>query len=180
MSQDRLATNLVVSRQTITKWETDTAVPDTVHVKRLANMFGITVDSLLDKDADYNITAVRESIDLADYEKMKGYTLKDTVVFKRFGDGFAIYGLTRMKSMSIMEQIIDFIVAPGTIELADQFSDLSRFYYVEGQGVRLIVNVTNDEIITQELADEFIRSKVTIGKNKFKKSPHTIDHGVRA
>ena len=47
-TQEALAEILNVSRQTISKWETDVAVPDMVFIKKLSHVYQISIDSLLD------------------------------------------------------------------------------------------------------------------------------------
>ena len=47
MSQEDLAEQLHVSRQTVSKWETGQSGPDPDTVVRLAHFFGITTDQLL-------------------------------------------------------------------------------------------------------------------------------------
>lgn len=41
-----------MSRQTISKWETDETLPDIRQSKRLAVLYGLTLDELIDFDAD--------------------------------------------------------------------------------------------------------------------------------
>ncbi len=52
LSQDALAEKLDVSRQSVSKWETDTSVPELEKLIRLAELFGVTLDQLvLDRPA---------------------------------------------------------------------------------------------------------------------------------
>lgn len=46
-TQEQLSEKLGVSRQSLSKWESDAALPDTVHVVALADLFGVTTDYLL-------------------------------------------------------------------------------------------------------------------------------------
>jgi len=46
-SQEELAEKLNVSRQTISKWETGTSVPDITKIPEIAKLFGVTTDYLL-------------------------------------------------------------------------------------------------------------------------------------
>lgn len=52
MSQEAVAEKLGVSRQTISKWETDETLPDIRQSKKLAVLYGLTLDELIDFDAD--------------------------------------------------------------------------------------------------------------------------------
>ena len=47
MSQDALAERLEVSRQAVSKWERDEAVPETEKIIRIAQVFGVSTDYLL-------------------------------------------------------------------------------------------------------------------------------------
>lgn len=47
MSQDALAERLEVSRQAVSKWERDEAMPETDKVLRIAQLFDVSLDSLL-------------------------------------------------------------------------------------------------------------------------------------
>lgn len=51
LSQEETAENLGVSRQTISKWETDETLPDIQQSKKLASLYHLTLDEL----ADFNI-----------------------------------------------------------------------------------------------------------------------------
>lgn len=52
LSQENVAEKLGVSRQTISKWETDDTLPDIRQSKRLAVLYGVTLDELTDYDFD--------------------------------------------------------------------------------------------------------------------------------
>ena len=47
LSQEKLAEKLGVSRQSISKWEQDYAVPDTDNMLKLSKLYGISVDTIL-------------------------------------------------------------------------------------------------------------------------------------
>lgn len=46
-SQEKLAEQLGVSRQAVSKWEVDAAQPDVQNVLQISSLFGVTVDYLL-------------------------------------------------------------------------------------------------------------------------------------
>ena len=52
LSQEDVAEKLGVSRQTISKWETDETLPDIRQSKKLAVLYHLTLDELIDFDAD--------------------------------------------------------------------------------------------------------------------------------
>ena len=51
MSQEKLAEKVGVSRQAITKWETDKGAPDMDNLMALSDLFGVRVDELLGREA---------------------------------------------------------------------------------------------------------------------------------
>lgn len=53
LTQLDLAERLSVSRQAISRWEVGTAVPSTDNLKVLSDLYGVSVDYLLDDDADH-------------------------------------------------------------------------------------------------------------------------------
>lgn len=53
--------NFGVSRQTISKWETDETVPDIRQSKKMAVLYNMSLDELIDFDID--IKEIQESID---------------------------------------------------------------------------------------------------------------------
>ena len=78
MSQEQLAEKLGVSRQAVTKWETDTGIPDIENIMAISALFDISIDELLSnervakKPADY----LYESITEYDIDEPKRYDMK--------------------------------------------------------------------------------------------------------
>ena len=52
LSQETVAEKLGVSRQTISKWETDETIPDIYQSKKLAKLYHLSLDELIEFDAD--------------------------------------------------------------------------------------------------------------------------------
>lgn len=52
MTQEEVAEQLGVSRQTISKWELDETLPDIRQSKHLAELYRVTLDQLVEYDAD--------------------------------------------------------------------------------------------------------------------------------
>lgn len=61
LSQEEVAEKLGVSRQTISKWETNETLPDIRQAKRLAVLYGLSLDELITFDLD--IREIQEAID---------------------------------------------------------------------------------------------------------------------
>lgn len=69
LSQEAVAEKLGVSRQTISKWETDETLPDIRQAKRLAVLYGLTLDELIEFDAD--VQEIQEVINKTTEETVK-------------------------------------------------------------------------------------------------------------
>ncbi|MEE5990794.1 MAG: helix-turn-helix domain-containing protein [Lachnospiraceae bacterium] len=54
MSQEELADNIGVSRQTLSKYETGESLPDIEKCKLIADVFGVSIDDLLNYDSQSN------------------------------------------------------------------------------------------------------------------------------
>ena len=61
LSQEETAEKLGVSRQTISKWELDETLPDIRQSKRLASLYGLSLDELI--ELDWDIREIQEAID---------------------------------------------------------------------------------------------------------------------
>ena len=78
MSQEQLAEKLCVSRQAVTKWETDAGIPDIENVIAISALFDISIDELLSnengakKPTDY----LFESITEYDIDEPKRFDMK--------------------------------------------------------------------------------------------------------
>lgn len=78
MSQEQLAEKLGVSRQAVTKWETDAGIPDIENIMAISALFDISIDELLSnergtkKPKDYLFESVTEY----DIDEPKRYDMK--------------------------------------------------------------------------------------------------------
>lgn len=67
LSQETVAEKLGISRQTISKWETDETVPDIYQAKRIAKLYNLSLDELIEFDID--VKEIEEIIKNTDEEK---------------------------------------------------------------------------------------------------------------
>lgn len=51
-SQEELAEKLGISRQSVSKWELDETIPDIFQVKKMAKIFNLKIDELIEFDFD--------------------------------------------------------------------------------------------------------------------------------
>ena len=61
LSQEQLAVKLNVSRQAITKWETDKGIPDVANLIAISDEFGLSLDELIKG----NVAVKRKSLPIA-------------------------------------------------------------------------------------------------------------------
>ena len=61
LSQEAVAEKLGVSRQTVSKWETDETVPDIRQSKKMGVLYHVSLDELIDFDID--LKEIQEAID---------------------------------------------------------------------------------------------------------------------
>ena len=88
LSQEQLAEIMNVSRQAITKWETDAGLPDTENLKELSRIFGISIDYLLDNNNELPLLVMKKKLDKENYKnkiKNKLY-IEDIEKQKKFHD----------------------------------------------------------------------------------------------
>ena len=69
---------------------------------------------------------------------------------------------------------MDFIVQPGIIQGADYLNDMSSFYLVEKNGKQYLVNVSEDFIITNELAEKVAPKRFVIGNHQYRKAVYQL------
>ena len=67
LSQETVAEKLGVSRQTISKWETDETVPDIYQAKKLSKLYNLSLDDLIEFDID--LKEIEEAIKNTNEEK---------------------------------------------------------------------------------------------------------------
>lgn len=61
LSQEAAAEKLGISRQTVSKWETDETLPDILQARKLASIYRLSLDELL--DFDIGVKEIEEAID---------------------------------------------------------------------------------------------------------------------
>ena len=108
LSQEQLAAELGVSRQTVSKWELGTAIPDTVHIIALSRLFDVTTDYLLTDNPLPNMeceTTLPRSLPKINALLIeKGYLLGYSLVWREFRGllGSAIIAWIYLESISLI------------------------------------------------------------------------------
>ncbi len=77
-SQEQLAEKLGVSRQAVTKWETNTGIPDVENIMAISALFDISIDELLSNETGTKKTEdfLFESVTEYDIAEQKHYDMK--------------------------------------------------------------------------------------------------------
>lgn len=78
MSQEKLAEKIGVSRQAVTKWETDAGIPDIENIMAISTLFDISIDELLSNERETKKKAeyLFESVTEYDIAEPKRFDLK--------------------------------------------------------------------------------------------------------
>ena len=120
MSQEQLAEKLNVSRQTISKWESDSTSPDLESIVKISRIFHVSLDDLLKEGEAGAANKTDEQITLEDLMKINLHNRKMTLLL--------ISGL-----IFIMVSILNFayVIALQSTTLSTQYM-LYR-YIVTGQ-----------------------------------------------
>ena len=73
LSQSELGNQIGVSRQAVTKWETDAGIPDINNIQSLAKLFQISIDTLL--SSDHHAQSLYESRIEYDIDMLKDFDM---------------------------------------------------------------------------------------------------------
>lgn len=174
ITQEEFAEKLNISRQAVTKWESDIGLPDTGNLQILSSLFNVSIDYLLDNKNDSPLLLIREKINLNEYSKEGFRGIYDAIAKKKFPEPYTIYPLIRRKKMNKLEAFIDFIIQPGIVNVIDSLEDLSAYYLVERNNIQLLINIRKEYIETKELNVNFNKNKCIIDNNLFIKANYKI------
>jgi transcriptional regulator with XRE-family HTH domain len=167
LSQESLADIMNVSRQAITKWESDNGLPDISNLQELSKVFGITVDYLLNDENQLPSLSMRKELDKDKYKNK--LSMYNEVLKEYYPAPYEIYTLVRNKKMNIIEILLDTFTIPwiAPVSTADELSDLSPYYLVKKDNLKLLVNIKNYVLEVIELPSNTKDKKFRYGKNIF-------------
>ena len=82
ISQETMANDLYVSRQAVSKWETDSSVPDLDKIKLLADYFEISIDELVSENVVNNTKEINsEKYDVNKIKRMTSGNYTEVILF---------------------------------------------------------------------------------------------------
>lgn len=169
LTQEQIAEKLMVSRQAITKWESDKGIPDVDNLKGISSLLNVSIDYLLDNGQDMDTSVIRETIDLSKYDK----NAKAKIVMEKYPKA-EIWSLSAKQKLTKGEKIIDNVLgfvfdAPfGMPDLAKELKNVDQsFYLVNKDSKQYFVRVTNEIIESREMVKPVTDKKFEIGDMKF-------------
>ena len=190
LTQDELAARLMISRQAVSKWESDRGMPDINNIKAISDLLDISIDYLLDDGSSLDLNMTRERIDLSAYsydqaeanwrEKLKNKILgkkgiKNRIVCEKFPGARVLMLMPESKASTKGEKLVDTAVflltdAPlGTIDLAKTANLIGTEYYLVERGEeQYLVTVSDEFMESRRLADRVSGKKFTVGDILFR------------
>ncbi len=168
LSQEQLAEVINVSRQAITKWENDGGLPDVSNLQEISEVFGVTVDYLLNDDSNLPALSMKKKLDRNKYKNK--VVMYSEVLKEYYPEPYEIFVLSRTKKLNFIELILDTFIAPsiGPVSTADELGDLSPYYLVKKDDLKLLVNIKNYTLEVIELPFNTNDKKFIYKKNKFR------------
>lgn len=173
MTQEELANKLTVSRQAISKWESDKGIPDIENLKRISKLLGTSIDFLVDDETEIDMSVIREPIDLSKYGKGRKKVRKDKAIRDKYPNA-TIMTLLAEQKLTKGEKAVDtaiWLLTPLTdmIKLSKQFNHMDHeFYLVEQEDQQYLAIVTSTFIESRKLAEKITEKKFVIGDYKFR------------
>lgn len=181
LTQEKLSGKLLVSRQAITKWESDRGLPDIENLKQLSLLLGVSMDYLLDGGETLDLSVTREKINLNDsiYDRrssgrwVKKAGKKDMVVMEKYSDADIHYLMARnipTKGERITDNLLGFLTdAPfGIPDFINEIKNADKEFYLVTKGEKqFLVMVTDDFIESRQLGERITAKKFEIGNFAF-------------
>lgn len=181
LTQEQLAVKLAVSRQAITKWESDKGMPDIENLKSLSRLLGISIDYLLNNSEPLDLSVIKEKINLDEFaysRKLSGRWSKkagkkDMVVRGKYpnADIHCLIGKQiPTKKEKIVDNVIGFLTdAPfGLPDFINGVKNTDKeFYLVNDADKQYFVIVTDEFIESRQLSNKIISKKFEIGNFSF-------------
>ena len=169
MTQNDLAEKLDVSRQAITKWERGKGFPDIDNLQKLSAIFSVSIDELINYKVEtikYEADSMTETID-SENSKFKNV---DKFVLERFIDYESIERLTREVKLTFWQEVFDFFIGAGTLEVGDLLkTGLVHSYLVSKDNNDYLVLISKNKLFYKKLSKRFEEKSRVIDGYKYSK-----------
>lgn len=165
LSQEQLAEIINVSRQAITKWENDGGLPEVSNLQELSKVFGVTVDYLLNDENQLPSLSMKKKIDKDKYKnKISSY---EEILKEYFAHPFEIYNLIKIEKNTVLENVLNILTGGITYDTVKQLSDVSPYYLVKKDNLKLLVNIKDWVLTVTELPSKTNEKKFICNNQKF-------------
>ncbi len=168
MTQSDLAKKLNLTRQAIAKWESGAGLPDIDNVKKIASLFNVTIDEMLDyklEDIDLKLDETTEELKEKSFKKITSY------IMEKFSDADEIYQLSQEINLKIWQEIVysllDFDVVLGLHDLI-QNGIVYSFYIKKGNNNYLAI-VKKSTLMTKKLTKDFVKRHLVVDGYRYEK-----------
>lgn len=174
ISQEELAEKVGVSRQAVTKWESDAGLPDLENLKSLATIFNISIDELLDyKKELIGDVVLEESYSLDGIKKQgKARCKEEQYIVNKFTKATSIYALLRKKKWNWKKSLFWFIVQPAYSPEMDDFLEngINIICLVEEEDKSFIVTMHKGKMKVMKLNTIFNEKKLITNEYVYTKN----------
>ena len=171
LSQEDLAEKLNVSRQVITKWENENGLPEISNLKALAELFGVSIDYLLDDEKIVEYPIIKERYALKKNNFNNRYDYAVSYLKERYSNSGTIYSLTQIQNgeRNLATKILGCLTfgISNISYITEWLGDLAIWFVVETSKQKLLIKVTKEFIETRELSSLINTDKFSYEKNKF-------------
>jgi transcriptional regulator with XRE-family HTH domain len=175
-SQEELAYQMGVSRQSVSKWESGTSIPDLERILKLSQVFGVSTDYLLKEEMETAPASITMESDCDEVQKTVTLEMADHFIetkirgAKKVASGIAAYilspvvliflgGLSELKDVNISENmaggfgvaILLLIVGIATVFFAMHGMKMEPYQYLEKEVFRLEYGV--EGIVRKRMAE---------------------------
>lgn len=149
LSQEDLSNILNVSRQVVSKWETDNEIPDISNLQELSKVLDISIDNLLNND---ELLKLKMKIEL-DKNKYKNVLTSYKKILDEYFKDHDIYVLSVYSDMNLIERILNLFTG-GDYYLIKDVSDLSPYYLITKNETKLLINIKDHILNIYELQED--------------------------
>lgn len=174
ISQEELAEKVGVTRQAVTKWESDAGLPDLENLKSIATLFNISIDELLDyKKELLGDVVLEEEYSLEGIKKEgRARNNEDAFILKRYEKASEVYSIQKNKKWNIKKNLFWFLVEPSYSPQLEDYVENGTYslYLVIEKEKQYLVTMKKGNMKVIELKTLFTSNKITIDGYTYKKS----------